>query len=153
MEMLKDVLLPELVQRLDPSPEPTQFIRNICEQLSPIVGLSATTLEQAFMARMRNGSVCTPEGVAFPHAVVAGIKRTVIGCILVPRGLLLDFTNPPADLIFVLVGDSSNPWQHVRLLARLSRIASDAEARARLKSAANGMALMELILQEDQRHA
>ena len=69
-----------------------------------------------------------------------------------PKGLLLDYTNPPADIIFTLVGNSETPWQHVRLLARLSRIACDADTRKRIKNAANNNALLATLLEEDKRH-
>ncbi|GDY04071.1 hypothetical protein LBMAG50_02120 [Phycisphaerae bacterium] len=150
--MLIEFLNPKLVQRLDPSPEINSFIRSVCQEVSADVGLAETTLEQAFLARMRSGAVSTPEGVAFLHAVVVGAKQTVVGCCVMPKGLLLDYTNPPADIIFTLVGNSATPWQHVRLLARLSRIASDGETRKRLKSAATGADLLAALLEEDKRH-
>jgi hypothetical protein len=65
MKMLTDVLLPELVQRLDPPPDPSRFIRAISEQLSSIVGLAPSTLEQAFQARLRHGLVSTPESLSW----------------------------------------------------------------------------------------
>ena len=149
--MLSEFLNPKLVQRLDPSPEINLFIRSVCQEVSAAVGLAETTLEQAFLARMRSGAVSTPEGVAFLHAVVVGAKQTVVGCCVMPKGLLLDYTNPPADIIFTLVGNSETPWQHVRLLARLSRIACDADTRKRIKNAANNE-LLATLLEEDKRH-
>ncbi len=150
--MLSEFLNPNLVQRLDPSPDLNAFIRFICQEVSADVGLAETTLEQAFLARMRGGAVSTPEGVAFLHAVVVGVKKTIVGCYIMPKGLLLDYTNPPADIIFILVGNSDTPWQHVRLLARLSRIASNAEARASFKAATTGADLLKALLHEDKRH-
>jgi len=115
-------------------------------------GLAAPTLEQAFTERLRRGGVATPEGVAFPHAVIAGVRRTVVGLIVIPGGLDLDAAQPPSTLVFAIAGDASRPWEHVRLLARLSRIAVDDAARKRLRESADDAALLRALLEEDARH-
>ena len=118
--MLEGVLLPSLVRRLADRPDATALIRTISEQMADSTGLAAPTLEQAFTERLRRGGVATPEGVAFPHAVIAGVRRTVVGLIVIPGGLDLDAAQPPSTLVFAIAGDASRPWEHVRLLARLS---------------------------------
>ena len=115
-------------------------------------GLAAATIEQAISERLRRGGVATPEGVAFPHAVLAGVRRTVVGLLLVPGGIDLDASQPPSDLIFTIAGDAALPWEHVRLLARLSRIAVDPSARRRLRESADDATLLRNLLAEDLRH-
>jgi PTS system nitrogen regulatory IIA component len=151
-DMLEEMLLPALVQRLDRIPDATLLIRTISEQMADATGLAAATLEQAFTERLRRGGVATPEGVAFPHAVIAGVRRTVIGCMLIPGGIELDARQPPSDLVFAIAGDSARPWEHVRLLARLSRIAGDEASRHRLRACGDGHALIAALRQEDARH-
>ena len=150
--MLEEMLLPALVQRLDRIPDATLLIRTISEQMAEPTGLTGATLEQAFTERLRRGGVATPEGVAFPHAVIAGVRRTVVGCVIIPGGIELDARQPPSDLVFAIAGDSARPWEHVRLLARLSRIAGDEEARRRLRACPDGIALLDALRQEDTRH-
>ena len=43
-------------------------------------------------------------------------------------------------------------WMHVRLLARLSRIAVDEGARKRLRESPDDATLLRVLLQEDARH-
>jgi mannitol/fructose-specific phosphotransferase system IIA component (Ntr-type) len=90
--------------------------------------------------------------VAFPHAVIAGVHRTVVGLLLVPGGVQLDPAQPPSDLIFAIAGDSARPWEHVRLLARLSRITIDESSRRRLRAAPDDATLLAALLAEDARH-
>ena len=116
-------------------------------------GLAAPTLEQAFTERLRRGGVATQEGVAFPHAVINGVQRTIVGLAVVPSGVRLDSAQPPSDLIFAIAGDAARPWEHVRLLARLSRIAVDEGARRRLRECRTDADLLAALLQEDARHA
>jgi PTS system nitrogen regulatory IIA component len=150
---LQEVLLPALTRRVTETTEATVLIRTFSEQMAAAAGLAAPTLEQAFTERLRRGGVATPEGVAFPHAVIAGVQRTIVGLALVPAGVRLDPSQPPSDLVFAIAGDASRPWEHVRLLARLSRIAVDTDARRRLRACANDAELLERLLEEDARHA
>lgn len=150
---LQEVVLPSLVHRFDGPVEATVLIRTFSEQMAIQAGLAAPTLEQAFTERLRRGGVATPEGVAFPHAVIAGVQRTVVGLALVPGGVRLDSAQPASDLIFAIAGDSARPWEHVRLLARLSRIAVDESARRRLRACQGPNDLYALLLEEDARHA
>jgi mannitol/fructose-specific phosphotransferase system IIA component (Ntr-type) len=71
---------------------------------------------------------------------------------VIPGGLDLDAAQPPSDLVFTIAGDSSRPWEHVRLLARLSRIAVDEGARKRLRESPDDATLLRVLLQEDARH-
>ncbi len=121
--------------------------------MSEPTGLAAPTLEQAFSERLRRGGVATPEGVAFPHAVIAGVRRTCVGLIHLPSGVRLDPNQPASDLVFAIAGDAARPWEHVRLLARLSRIAVDESARRQLRSAPNDAALLAALMHEDASHA
>jgi mannitol/fructose-specific phosphotransferase system IIA component (Ntr-type) len=125
----------------------------LSEVLSEPTGLAAATLEQAFAERLRRGGVATPEGVAFPHAVISGVRRTCVGLVLAPTGVSLDSNQPASDLIFAIAGDSARPWEHVRLLARLSRIAVDEAARRRLRGCRTDAQLLEALVAEDARHA
>jgi mannitol/fructose-specific phosphotransferase system IIA component (Ntr-type) len=54
--------------------------------------------------------------------------------------------------VFTIAGDAARPWEHVRLLARLSRIAVDDAARKRLRESPDDAALLRALLQEDARH-
>lgn len=150
---LQEVVLPALVRRFPGPVEAPVLIRTFSEQMASSVGLAAPTLEQAFTERLRRGGVATPEGIAFPHAVIAGVQRTVVGLALVPGGVKLDSAQPASDLVFAIAGDAARPWEHVRLLARLSRIGVDEAARRRLRACLGDADLLTALLQEDARHA
>jgi len=150
--MLEQVVIPALVRRIDTPTEATVLIRMLSEVMAEPTGLAAPTLEQAFSERLRRGGVATPEGVGFPHAVIAGVRRTCVGLISLPSGVKLDSNQPASDLVFAIAGDAARPWEHVRLLARLSRISVDESARRRLRSAPDGTALLTTLLQEDASH-
>ncbi|MCA9310903.1 MAG: PTS sugar transporter subunit IIA, partial [Phycisphaerales bacterium] len=95
----------------------------------------------------------TPEGVAFPHAMLPAIKKTIIiPAILRPP---VDFgvrSHPAASLIFCMFGDSNEPFSHVRLLARLARIAHSPGALDRLRAATDAADLYSILVAEDRAH-
>ena len=57
-----------------------------------------------------------------------------------------------ASMIFAMFGDAEQPWDHVRLLARLARLTATPEARDRLRSAQTDDALRTAIQAEDDAH-
>ena len=66
--------------------------------------------------------------------------------------VLVAATLQPGDLIFAIAGDANRPWEHVRLLARLSRITIDEASRRRLREARDDAALLAALQAEDARH-
>ncbi len=150
--MLEQVLLKSLVRRLPGPMDAPSLLKLLSDELSAPTGLAAPTIEQALSERLRRGGVATPEGVAFPHAVINGVHRTVVGLILAPGGVQFDPGQPPSDLIFAIAGDATRPWEHVRLLARLSRITVDEGSRRRLRACRDDASLLAALLQEDAQH-
>lgn len=115
-------------------------------------GIGASALLDALEAREQQSPTGTPEGVAFPHAVLPGLPRSVV--VAIRTASPVEFgAGRPCDLVFAMFGDANQPWHHVRLLARLARITGPAPARERLRQAADGDALRAAILAEDQANA
>ena len=115
-------------------------------------GIAASDLLAALEAREDQAPTGTPEGVAFPHAVLPGLPRSVV--VAIRLGSPVEFgTNRPCDLVFAMFGDANQPWHHVRLLARLARITGPVDARSRLRAATTGDDLRAAILAEDAANA
>jgi mannitol/fructose-specific phosphotransferase system IIA component (Ntr-type) len=97
-------------------------------------------------------STVTPEGVAFPHALLYAAKRAAAVPVVAPAGLRLPGAVATATILFFLVGSSGDPWAHIRTLARLSRCVVRAESRTRLLESRTPAAAIEALLKEDARH-
>jgi PTS system nitrogen regulatory IIA component len=95
----------------------------------------------------------TPEGVAFPHALLPEIPQTALVCLLLKPPVKWSGQNHPGqDLIFGILGNSDAPWEHVRLLARLARIVRGPGALERLRSSVDGKDFFHRLIQEDRAH-
>lgn len=130
----------------------------LLEQLAKVIAdelpdMQADEIFKSLLAREEQGATSTPEGVALPHAMIAGLEKASIAVALLKKGC--DFqqgTHPPSDLIFTLIGPEASAWEHLRLLARIARVCHGAGALANLRSATDGTDLYERLVAEDAKH-
>jgi PTS system nitrogen regulatory IIA component len=76
------------------------------------------------------------EGVAIPHAPVAGVTRPIGAFARLETPIDFDaLDGRPADLIFMLLAPPEKGADHLKALARVSRFLRRAETRERLRAA------------------
>lgn len=114
--------------------------------------LDSGAILRALIDREEQTPTATEEGVAFPHAMLADVKETLLLIAKVKPPVPFGDANTPPDLIFCMIGSSAKPWEHVRLLARLARIARGAGALDRLRNADTPDELLERFIDEDRSH-
>ncbi len=91
-------------------------------------------------------------GVAIPHATVEGIEATFL--MVAVSGDPVAFGPAEAEgcsVFFVLLSPPNRGGEHVRLLARIARLASDASAVERLRAAGSDELLVEALQAMDAR--
>ncbi len=156
---LETVLSPELTlvlpapgsKGMDARGSVLKDLSNRAQRLFP--GVAAGGLLEGFLDRERNYPTGTPEGVAFPHVLLPEIDSTVVAALLLKPGVRWSVQDhPQQDLVFAIFGSAEKPWEHVRLLARLARVARGQGALARLREAADGARLYDLLIAEDRRY-
>lgn len=104
--------------------------------------------------REKESSTGVGQGVAIPHCFLEGLEESL--CILaqVPQGVAFDaIDEKPVYILFMLLSPPGARMAHLRLLARISRIASREGFLADATEAASPEALHELIIREDHTHA
>lgn len=102
--------------------------------------------------RERLGSTAIGDGIAIPHGKLAGLKhvRSAFGRHLTG----VDFESldgKPTRLFFVLVAPEDSVGQHLKALARVSRLLKDAAFRERLIAAPDRHEIFRLIREEDEK--
>jgi PTS system nitrogen regulatory IIA component len=106
---------------------------------------SRATFDQ-LLARERLGSTGLGDGVAIPHCRLAEAQRALGGMITLAEPI--DFDAPdgqPVDLLFVLVVPGEGREVHLKILAELARVFSNADYRARLRAAESDAALYDAL--------
>jgi mannitol/fructose-specific phosphotransferase system IIA component (Ntr-type) len=128
------------------------------ELATRMAGQLPLVAQEALLARLRarekESSTGVGQGVAIPHCFLEELDQS--RCILaqVPQGVAFDaIDEEPVHLLFVLLSPPSARMTHLRLLARISRIASRQGFVAEAMAAATPDALHELIVREDHSHA
>ena len=103
------------------------------------------------LQRERMGSTGVGAGVAVPHCRLRGLERV--------RGVFLRLDSPidfgavdeqPVDLIFALLAPINDASEHLRSLARVSRVLRQSELRQQLRQA-RGVDAIRALLVQDQR--
>lgn len=75
-------------------------------------------------------------GVAIPHAYTDGVDRLVAGFIRTREPLDFDaLDGEPVDLFFLILGPKASRRNHIKILAKISRLLNHREFREQLRSA------------------
>lgn len=110
-------------------------------------------LIRVIMEREALGSTGIGEGVAIPHAKLPLLREIVVAFGRSSRGI--DFHSVdgrPAHLFFLLVTPDDNPGEHLRTLARISRILKNRALREQLMQASRSDDMQRLIAEEDGKY-
>jgi len=114
---------------------------------------SGATAVQALKAREETHTTCLGRGVAVPHATVVGLPDPLL--LVATTETPIPFGPPdsaPVDLFFVLLSPPGREGKHIKLLARICRLAQHPEDLDTLRGTADRKSLLEAILRLDARH-
>lgn len=125
-------------------------IRMLAELLAPGLDVEPEEVEQLLLEREQLQSTAIGEGVAIPHAAMDNISHRAAALLLCPQGVEFDsLDGEPARIIFGVVGPRQATADHLKVLARISRLLRDGGTRQRLLEVSNPTAARELVLQGD----
>lgn len=108
---------------------------------------------QALKAREESHTTCLGKGVAVPHAIVPGLSKALL--LVATANPPVPFGPPesdPVDLFFVLLSPSGREGEHIKLLARICRLAQRREDLGPIRESQGSAALLEAVLTLDSRH-
>jgi PTS system nitrogen regulatory IIA component len=91
------------------------------------------------------------DGVAIPHASIADLTKPVAALLLVRDGLEFGaIDRAKVHHVFAVVGPKREAGEHLRTLARISKLLRNAELRAKLLSAEGPAAALDLVASEEE---
>jgi PTS system nitrogen regulatory IIA component len=131
-----------------------QALAVIAEIAARSFGLKAAKVLEALMERESVAATGVGHGIAVPHAQIPGLTRM--------RGVFIRLETPiefeavddePVDLLFALLAPPGAGADHLRALAKVSRILRRAEVREQLRNARGVDGLLAVLAQEPQSSA
>ena len=125
-------------------------IHLLASLLAPKLEVAPQEVEQHLLEREQLQSSAIGEGVAISHAAMERINVRAAALLLCPRGVEFDsIDGEPVRIIFGVVGPRQATAEHLKVLARISRLLRDVETRKRLLEAADSSTARNLVVQED----
>lgn len=146
MNDLSDLLAPDTVMARLISTSRRQALQHMAEALAASAGIDARAAFEAVLMRERLSGTGTGEGVAIPHAPVAGITRPIAAFARLDPAQDFDaLDGRPADLVFMLLAPPERGGDHLKALARVSRLLRRADVRDRLRAARSNEEIFALL--------
>ena len=112
----------------------------------------AREIESVLVERENLQSTGVGGGVAIPHGVIDRLEAQIGAVLLCPKGIDFDaIDHEPVTILFAVMGPKKATGEHLKTLARVSRLLRLEDFRARLLSQTSGAAAFELLRAEDAR--
>jgi nitrogen PTS system EIIA component len=109
-------------------------------------------IERVLTDRERLQSTGVGGGVAIPHGAIDRIERLVGAVLLCPQPIEFDaIDNEPVSILFAVIGPKRQTGEHLKTLARVSRLLRNESFRERLLKAPDGKTAFELMAEEEGR--
>lgn len=122
--------------------------------LARLLGAAASAPEEEVLAllleREHLQSTGIGDGVAIPHSALEHAEGQAAALLLFPRGIDFDaIDGQPVHIVFGVVGPKRATGEHLRTLARISRLLRDEATRKQLANAESPAAAFALIEAHD----
>ena len=146
---IAEVLTPRAVVADLKATSKKQALQELAKHASRLTGVHERRIFDVLLERERLGSTGVGQGIAIPHARLPEIDSLF--------GLFARLSSPidfdavddqPVDLIFLLLAPESAGADHLKALARISRLLRDKASCAKLRGADNPDALYAVLTTE-----
>jgi PTS system nitrogen regulatory IIA component len=114
--------------------------------------VNANTILKVLLDRENLGSTGIGDGIAIPHGKLGGFEEIFVGFGRSRKGVDFDaLDGKPVHLFFILIAPESAVGQHLKVLAKLSRMLMDPGFRADLMNAVTADDLFKTITDMDHQ--
>lgn len=130
-----------------------QALQTLAARAAEISGLPERDIFETLLERERLGSTGVGQGIAIPHGKLPELDRL--------HGLFVRLDNPvdfeslddqPVDLIFLLLAPAKAGADHLKALARVSRLLRDKTNCAKIRACRDADAIYALVTEPTTSH-
>lgn len=151
---LGDLITPQsIVPRLTANSK-KQALQELSAQAAEVTGQDARKIFDILLQRERLGSTGVGRGIAIPHGKLPELDKII--CVFARLDTPIDFDaldDAPVDLVFLLLAPEHAGADHLKALARISRLLRETTAIEKLRGAADTAALYSVLTETEASHA
>src|SRR5215831_18149676 len=123
-----------------------QLLQEIAARAAQLTGLNDRKIFETLMEREKLGTTGVGQGIAIPHGRLADIKHIVGVFARLESPIDYDSVdNQPVDLVFMLLAPEGAGADHLKALARVSRLLRNQQTVEKLRAAARPEALYAIL--------
>ncbi|NQU61840.1 MAG: PTS IIA-like nitrogen regulatory protein PtsN [Rhodospirillales bacterium] len=151
---IHDLLVPDGVDADLKATSKKQGLQDLARRAAAVTGLHERAVFDVLMERERLGTTGVGNGIAIPHGKLPNLDRLY--------GLFARLETPidfqaiderPVDLIFVLLAPENAGADHLKALARISRLLRDQAVCDKLRGTDNAEALYAILTESEEDRA
>jgi PTS system nitrogen regulatory IIA component len=143
---IADLLSPNAVIAHLKAANKKQVLQELAIKAATLTALPERRIFETLMERERLGSTGMGQGIAIPHGRISGIAKMT--GLFAQLGAPVDFDamdDQPVDLVFLLLAPVGAGADHLKALARVSRLLRNQSVCEKLRAAADASALYSLL--------
>ena len=151
---LRDLITPEGIIPALKVKSKKQALQELAERAAVFTGANPRRIFETLLQRERLGSTGVGRGIAIPHGKIAEVKQ--IFTLFARLDERIDFESmdgEPVDLVFLLLAPESAGADHLKALARISRLLRDPAAIEKLRGSKDRAALYSVLTEPLASHA
>jgi len=125
-----------------------QCLQELANRAAGLTGIPQRSIFETLLQRERLGSTGLGRGIAVPHVKFKDLDRIV--CIFARLNAPIDFEAPdnePVDLIFLLLAPEHASGDHLKALARISRLLREPNISSCLRSLSDTQKILHILQQ------
>lgn len=151
---LSDLIIPEGIIPSLKAKSKKQVLQELAARASDITKIDQREIFDTLLQRERLGSTGIGSGIAIPHGKIASLNNIVSLFARLDEPIDFDsIDNEPVDLIFLLLAPEGAGADHLKALARISRLLRNSSAMEKLRGSADKTALYSLLTEPAASHA
>jgi len=144
-----DLLAPEAVIASLKAQNKKQLLQELAEHAAKLTGLPERRIFETLIERERLGSTGMGQGIAIPHGRLGGLARIVGLFARLETPVAYDAVdNQPVDLVFMLLAPDGAGADHLKALARVSRLLRNQSTCEKLRAASQPEVLYALLTEK-----
>ena len=151
---LGDLIAPEAVVSRLKAKNKKQALQELARKAEDLTGLDQAVVFEVLLQRERLGSTGVGRGIAIPHGRLPGLEGVVTVFARLEEPIPFDsIDEEPVDLVFLLLAPEHAGADHLKALARISRLLRDPHAIQKLRTCHDSRALHAVLTQPMASHA